>query len=463
MIQELVSVSIMIVCYLGYICAVDKFCKKYLEISRINERVFVLFLFGGRGFMNFMNRYCVIPDIFFILLNRIFFIGLVLLLFQRNTEKKILAASILITVTTLVQNFFVSFLSCLALFYLHTVKSIAVPFLREREFRLIVCISLVIAVLAIHWAAKHFVSVFYCKTRKWYVILAIPLLAVTAVIDVANWGASKGILIRSGGNMGLYYDQILSHAEFCVLTALSMFAAGFYVFGMDQIYLEQKKSSQYHLQIAAYKMLEEQYGRAERLRHDLKNHIIALLGLLENKEWEKIENYLKNMEGSAALGTREEITGNRIVDVLLYQKRNIAEEKNIIWECDVHIPGICHINEFDLCVLFGNILDNAVEACERLQRGRSESGSQPFINIQGKMVKKCFFFFLKNSADMSDKNKVKSAGKANPEEHGIGLLNISDVVHRYNGVMNIDVQNGVFLISVLIPLGNAGHDIKQAV
>ena len=66
MIQELVSVSIMIVCYLGYICAVDKFCKKYLEISRINERVFVLFLFGGRGFMNFMNRYCVIPDIFFI-------------------------------------------------------------------------------------------------------------------------------------------------------------------------------------------------------------------------------------------------------------------------------------------------------------------------------------------------------------------------------------------------------------
>lgn len=263
--------------------------------------------------------------------------------------------------------------------------------------------------------------------------------------------------------MGLYYDQILSHAEFCVLTALSMFAAGFYVFGMDQIYLEQKKSSQYHLQIAAYKMLEEQYGRAERLRHDLKNHIIALLGLLENKEWEKIENYLKNMEGSAALGTREEITGNRIVDVLLYQKRNIAEEKNIIWECDVHIPGICHINEFDLCVLFGNILDNAVEACERLQRGRSESGSQPFINIQGRMVKKCFLLEVKNSADMSDKNKVKSAGKENPEEHGIGLLNISDVVHRYNGVMNIDVQNGVFLISVLIPLEDAGHDIKQAV
>jgi len=461
--QELVSVSMVILCYSGYIYGVDKFCKEYLEISRINEKIFVLLLFGSRVFINIVNRYCVIPDIFFILLNRLFFIGLILMLFQRNTEKKILVASILITVTTLIENFFVSFFSCLALFFLHTVKSIAAPFLTEQGTSLIVCISLVIVILVIHWMGKGLMSVFYYKTKKWYVILAVPLLAVTAVIDMANWGASKGILIRSGGNMGLYYDQILSHAEFCVLTVLSMFAAGFYVFGMDQIYLEQKKSSQYSLQIAAYKMLEEQYDRAERLRHDLKNHIIALLGLLENKEWEKMENYLKNMEGSAAFGIREEITGNRVVDVLLYQKRNIAEEKNIVWECDVQIPGICHINEFDLCVLFGNILDNAVEACARLQSDGSDCGSQPFINIQGRMVKKCFLLEVKNSAHTEEENKTGSAGKENPREHGIGLLNISDVVHRYNGVMNIEVQKGIFLISILIPLKDAGHDMKQAV
>lgn len=62
------------------------------------------------------------------------------------------------------------------------------------------------------------------------------------MVDVANWGTGNGILIRSGGNMGLYFDEIFSNAEFCVLTSLSMFAVGAYVFEMDKIYFEQKKA-----------------------------------------------------------------------------------------------------------------------------------------------------------------------------------------------------------------------------
>ena len=425
--------------------------------------MFLIISFCSLLLRNILGRRYLDLYSFFAVSGSIFFVGLVILFFRSDREKRILVASILIVVIKLVSEFCASLLDCLVLFFLHTVKKIPEPLFGGWKGGLVSGIGYCFAIFAIYLMSKRLEPVFCCMPGKWYVILAVPLLVIVTVYDVASLGASNGIMVRSGGGMGVYYDQIFSHSEFLILAFLSMAAAGFYVFGMNRIYLEQEKSGQYHAQIAVYKMMAEQYRQSERLRHDMKNHIIALLGLLENKEWEKIENYLKNMEGSAALGTREEITGNRIVDVLLYQKRNIAEEKNIIWECDVHIPGICHINEFDLCVLFGNILDNAVEACERLQRGRSESGSQPFINIQGRMVKKCFLLEVKNSADMSDKNKVKSAGKENPEEHGIGLLNISDVVHRYNGVMNIDVQNGVFLISVLIPLEDAGHDIKQAV
>ena len=146
---------------------------------------------------------------------------------------------------------------------------------------------------------EHLENVFCGKPRKWYVILTVPLLLVIAVYDVACLGASNGIMVRSGGNMGLYYDQIFSLAEFLVLDFLSMAAAGFYVFGMERIYLEQEKSGRYHSQISVYKMLAEQYRRSERLRHDMKNHIIALSALSRNKEWEKIDGYLKNMEGIA--------------------------------------------------------------------------------------------------------------------------------------------------------------------
>ena len=95
--------------------------------------------------------------------------------------------------------------------------------------------------------------------------------------------------------MGLYYDQLFSFAEFLVLDLLSIAATGFYVFGMNRIYLEQEKSGQYHSQIAVYKMLAEQYRQSERLRHDMKNHIIALSALSRNQEWEKIDGYLRNM------------------------------------------------------------------------------------------------------------------------------------------------------------------------
>ena len=214
--------------------------------------------------------------------------------------------------------------------------------------------------------SKHLEPVFCGKRGKWYLILAVPLLVIVAMYDVASLGASYGVMVRSGGNMGLYYDQLFSFAEFLVLDLLSIAATGFYVFGMNRIYLEQEKSGQYHSQIAVYKMLAEQYRQSERLRHDMKNHIIALSALSRNREWEKIDGYLRNM-GDIVLDAGGDMTGNKAVDALLYQKRKRAEEENIKWECDVQMPKGCCINEFDMCVLFGNILDNALNACGRMQ------------------------------------------------------------------------------------------------
>lgn len=295
------------------------------------------------------------------------------------------------------------------------------------------------------------------KRKKWYAILALPLVMIITVFNVANWGASHGIMVRSGGSMGIYYDQIFSNAGFLVLALLSMAAAGFYVFGMNRIYFEQEKVSRYHSQVAIYKMLTEQYRQSERLRHDMKNHVIALSALFRNKEWEKMGDYLKNMEGSS-LEDGGDMTGSKAVDALLYQKRKLANEKNIKWECDMQMPKECSVSEFDLCVLFGNILDNALEAC-----GRMRCDENCFINIQAKTVKKCFLIEVKNSVNMMEKNTTGFTAKENPREHGIGLLNVGDVVHEYNGVLHTESENGIFITSVLIPLNDAAHDIKTAV
>lgn len=441
------SILISIPYYLGYIWAIGQFCKKFFNISKINEIKFIFVCIIGQLSMNVIHERYAIPYILYTLIHHAFYMGLVILLFQADIGKKILASSILITLTALLGDFCGSFLCCIGLFFLHTVKKVPEPFLNDRDSYLILYVSFFILILAICAISRRLVSVFNGKSRRWYVILAIPLLAITAIIDIANWGSCNGILVTSNGNMGLYYDQLFSHAEICTITALSMFASGFYVFGMDKIYSEQRKSSQYHAQITAYKMLAEQYRQSERLRHDIKNHMIALSGLLENREFEKMKSYLGNMEATGGFSSHEETTGNKVVDAILDQKRHRAENSNILWECDVRIPKECRINEFDLCVLFGNLLDNAVEACERLL-----TPNERFIRIQAQTVKKCFLLEVHNSTGPAYKQENGLSAKENPLEHGIGLLNINDVVRNYNGVTDISVNDGIFTISILIPI-----------
>ncbi len=455
--SDYVDILVVVPFCLGYLWAAGKFCMKFLGASKRRERLFLIISFCSLLLRNILGRRY--PDLysFFAVSGSIFFVGLVMLFFRSDREKRILAASILIMVIKLVSEFCASLLDCLVLFFLHTVKKIPEPLFGDWGGGLVSGIGYCFAIFAIYLMSKRLEPVFCGKPRKWYVILAVPLLAIVTVYDMASLGASNGIMVRSGGDMGLYYDQIFSHSEFLVLAFLSMAAAGFYVFGMNRIYLEQEKSGRYHSQIAVYKMLAEQYRQSERLRHDMKNHIIALSALSRNKEWEKLDDYLKNMEGTA-LDTAGDLTGNKAVDAILYQKQRQAEWENIKWECDVRMPKECCINEFDLCVLFGNILDNALEAC-----GRMRGDECRFINIQAKTVKKCFLIEVKNSMDKAEKFTEGCTNKGDSQKHGIGLMNVSDVVDSYNGAVHKEFGKGIFVISILMPFPDTAHGIKTAV
>ena len=116
--------------YLGYLWAADKFCKKFLGASKGRERLFLIFSFCGWLFWNILGRLSFSLYIFSVLLQPIFFIGLVMLLFRSDREKRILAASMLVAVR-LAADFCASFLSCLELVFLHTVKKIPEPFSKD--------------------------------------------------------------------------------------------------------------------------------------------------------------------------------------------------------------------------------------------------------------------------------------------------------------------------------------------
>ena len=438
-------------CYLGYIGAVCNFCTHFLKHITINKKIFVFLLFGGEILLNCFRMWTGLPYIS-LLINYLFFILWLVVTFKENTAKKLLSAVILITIRTLVWNFACSFLSCLLLIGANLISDGRITGIGFTADYVISGLSYLVAALAVLVLKKALIPIFENEISSWYFMLSELLFSLVIIVEVVNWGASNGIMVVSNVNgaeyWNIYYNQIFSHIAICLLTALAMCIAGGLTFGMNKLYTEQRKAEQYHSQIAFYKMLNEQYSQMERLRHDMKNHVLSLYGLWKGCEWDKLGDYLETMIEDGDIGSNDDVTGSKAIDALLYQKKKSAMQQEVCWEADIQTLPDCVINEFDLCVLFGNILDNAINGCIK-----SGDPSGRFVRIMSQKVKKCFLIIARNGTSLKDINEMKK---------GIGFLNIEETVRKYNGTISTKVENGEFEIAVLLPMGD-GYNTEKTI
>lgn len=444
MYQEKYLFFISMLCYGGYAWLAVNFCKTHLAPKKGAGIIFPILLF-----FSYISADAIYQNISY-LAGAAFFhamlFGFAFLFFGGQTEKKLLAAAILDSGLNLVRELAGS------AFYVAWLLAWPDAPANLGNMDQWLCMALQAAATAGAFCLLKgpAASVLEGKVRNWYLMGAIPLMAMAVLLDVAGWGATKGILLRGEDRWNLYYNQLLSHGGNLLLAASCICAACFYLSGMDRVYREQKRREQYQSQVAAYQMLEGQYRQMERLRHDMKNHVIGLLGLLEQKEWEKMKDYLNRMAEAGALGGGGETTGNKAVDALLYQKRKEAEGHGIRWESDMQVPRGCGIEDFDFCVLIGNILDNAMEACEKLSQE-----TEKFISIQSRVRKSFFLLEARNSAKQKPGNSITCTDKENPQRHGIGIPNILGVAGNYNGAVETKLEGQVFTISILLPLNLA--------
>lgn len=433
---------LLLICSAGHIWSLHRFCIYHFACGKsLSKRL--LFFCAAVVLLPTANALMlsgILPSFYahiFPLLWQILIVLWMVLLYQGHAAAKVSAAAILLTVTKLLHPFINSLFSCMELLFLHVTRTKLSP-LADYAFECLVCCMMYsCSICAILYLSKHMDGFFSSRIPRWYLLISAPLFGVIILWDVLEIGASHGILLRGGDYLNLYYNQIFSHAGICLLSVLCLCAAGSYIFGMDRIDTEQRKKEQYLSQVNFYQMLEEQYHSLERLRHDMKNHMIGLQRLIDNKEWDKATSYLQKMAQAGGMEYPEDMSGKGIVDALLYYKHNQAMRSGIRWECDVCIPPECTVDGFDLCVMFGNILDNALEAC-----GKTEESANRFIRIHAHMVKKCLFLETVNSTNISTISDIKP---------GIGLQNLQDTINKYNGTLSIDVNENAFRISVLLP------------
>lgn len=181
-------------------------------------------------------------------------------------------------------------------------------------------------------------------------------------------------------------------------------------------------------------------------RHDYHNHIQALLALSGDEE--KTKEYLLKLNDDLMQVDTVLKTGNVMVDAILNSKLSLIQSKKIKVNAKAAVPKKLKISEIDLCVIIGNLLDNAMEACLR-----QPEEDQRFIRVFIGVLKDQLYISVSNSVG----GNIKKSGKTylsskGSETHGFGLMRIDRLAEKYNGYVNRQNEEGVFATEVLLPL-----------
>lgn len=195
-----------------------------------------------------------------------------------------------------------------------------------------------------------------------------------------------------------------------------------------------------------YQEVENMYRQMRGWRHDYRNHIQTIKALAENGDMEAVMQYLDGLE--LDLNTVDTVikTGNAMADAILNSKISLARSKNIEVHVDAHIPVKLKMSELDLCVILGNLFDNAIEASMKLPEGSR------MIRVYMDMKNTQLYISFTNFTATGKLEKVgrlfrTSKGKG----HGLGLIRIDAIVERLGGYLSRNSEEGAFTTEILIP------------
>lgn len=193
-----------------------------------------------------------------------------------------------------------------------------------------------------------------------------------------------------------------------------------------------------------YQNVQEQLEQ-ERIRiHDVKQHFLILQAYEKEKDWENLHQYLEKV-GERYIETSIPVcTGKRILDIILHQKKMEAEQKNIKWKIRVVKLQELPISEDEAVSLFGNLLDNAIEACERIEK------ENRWIQVRISRQRKILNMEISNSIGNipREKNGVFITSKEKQEWHGYGGKSVRRIIERHEGEIFYQVEKGEFCVRI---------------
>ena len=198
---------------------------------------------------------------------------------------------------------------------------------------------------------------------------------------------------------------------------------------------------------ALYRSISDNLDKQRKRAHEFDNQLAAIKGMLEQGNIKELEAYVNLVEEKKPLEHMVIDSKNVIVNAILNTKCEEMQSKDILFVSRINDLSGLTIRDDDLVVLLSNLLNNAIEACEQ--------SVDKVIKMKFVIEDNQIILSVKNSiAELPTQvdGKIVTSKTDHPEEHGIGLKNVEEVVEKYNGGYVIDFDNELFSISMMIPL-----------
>lgn len=207
-----------------------------------------------------------------------------------------------------------------------------------------------------------------------------------------------------------------------------------------------------------YQKLYDEQKRLEHTAHDFKNHINLLIKYLEEEKYQAAIDYGKKLTSPLEVVSRRSWSGNKILDTILNTKLSEAEQKRIQVHMEIDNMTKLPLTDYDLCVVLSNLFDNAIEACEYVEKQRKE------ISVSIKSTGYLFIIKIVNSMEKKPikRNHQYYTTKSDKDVHGIGLESVRASIEKYQGTLLLKHTENEFTAVVSI-MGKSDAKIQERV
>ncbi len=224
-----------------------------------------------------------------------------------------------------------------------------------------------------------------------------------------------------------------------------------FMYAKNILYLREQEQrvkvqiAQLQQQYAYYQDKLKDEERIRSIYHDMKNHLLVLEGSQGTDATRQMAQELRTQ-----IADYEDYvhTGNEFLDIILKDKAEKARAKHIDFSAVVDFDGVDFIEPLDISTLFGNGIDNAIEACEKLQE------EDRVILVKAGKVQNFVSILIENNCVEEAPPKGRRTTKADTLLHGFGLSNMQKAAEKYGGTCTTRREAGTFTVKILLPIKN---------